>query len=77
MTRALANRLKPNGRLFIIDFISDDDLHKFFGTMHVGDDHRHIVAHKHGFTSEQIVDVLKSAGLKNPQFKVYIYFLFN
>ena len=87
----MAQRLKPNGRLFIIDFLNDDGLDNFFGKIH---DHQapasHTVVHKHGwlfdishthfsddvhclsigFSSEQMIDMLKAAGLQNPQVQV-------
>lgn len=69
MTRALANRLKPNGRLFIIDFITNESHQKFSQHMD-GDDFSHIVAHKFGFSSDEIINILKSTDLKNPQFDV-------
>ncbi len=47
VTRALAQRLKPNGRLFIIDFIDDEGVGKFFEHMHKHEA-SHTVAHKHG-----------------------------
>jgi len=43
ITQALANRLKPNGRLFIVDFLDDENLEKLFSERHDG-----VVAHKHG-----------------------------
>lgn len=78
--------MKPKGRLFIIDFINDENLDKFFGHLH---EHSasHTVVHKHGlffsiykifilfkyigFSSEQMFDMLKAADLQNPQVQVY------
>lgn len=50
ITRALVQRLKPNGRLFIIDFLNDDGLDNLFGKIH-GHQHpaSHTVVHKHGW----------------------------
>ena len=47
MTRALAQRLKPKGRLMIIDFVDDEGLETIFGQGH-SHSHAHIVAHKRG-----------------------------
>jgi hypothetical protein len=48
MTRALAQRLKPKGRLLIMDFLNDEGLHKFSGHGHE-DLRSDTVAHKHGY----------------------------
>ena len=49
ITRALVQRLKPNGRLFVIDFLTGDGIDNFFGKIH---EHQspasHTVVHKHG-----------------------------
>ncbi len=45
ITRALSQRLKPNGRLLVIDFIRDMDFDKL---AEQGDLFSHTVAHKHG-----------------------------
>ena len=45
ITRALAQRLKPKGRLIVLDFI-DDDGTKIFRKHHSA--HSHTVVHKHG-----------------------------
>ncbi len=56
MTLALAQRLKPQGRLFVIDLVAHENLEKFFDTLHGGESHAHIVPHKHGLlTLERIV----------------------
>ncbi|UJR22074.1 hypothetical protein I4U23_025140 [Adineta vaga] len=66
VTRALSKRLKPKGRLIIIDFIHDECLEKFFGRHH-DDKHPNTVAHKHGFTFDEIINMFKATDLQNPQ----------
>jgi SAM-dependent methyltransferase len=49
MTRVLVQRLKPKGRLLVIDFVDDAGLETLFGQGQGQEhSHGHIVAHKHG-----------------------------
>ncbi|CAF3682410.1 unnamed protein product [Rotaria sp. Silwood1] len=64
MTRVFAKHLKPKGRLMVIDFANAGNIEAFFEKLH---GHTHVVAHKHGFTHEQMIDMLKTADLQNPQ----------
>lgn len=51
MTKAFAQRLKPNGRLIIIDFADAGNIETFFEKMHEqrhAHGHGNIVPHKHG-----------------------------
>lgn len=47
VTRALVQRLQPNGRLVVLDFVDDEGVAALFGHGH-SHRHEHIVAHKHG-----------------------------
>ncbi len=47
ITRALAQHLKPNGRLFIIDFADNESVRKLFDDK-CKHDASHTVPHKHG-----------------------------
>ncbi|CAF2802022.1 unnamed protein product [Rotaria sp. Silwood2] len=64
MTRVFAKHLKPKGRLMVIDFANAGDIEAVFERLH---GHDHVVAHKHGFSSEQMIDMFKAADLQNPQ----------
>ncbi|CAF1052353.1 unnamed protein product [Rotaria sordida] len=64
VTRVFAQHLKPKGRLMIIDFANAGNIEAYFGHLH---GHSHVVPHKHGFSSEQMIDMLKAADLQNPQ----------
>ena len=47
MTRSLAQRLKPKGRLLVVDFVDDGGLAAVFRHRE-NSSHGDIVAHKHG-----------------------------
>ncbi|CAF1372042.1 unnamed protein product [Adineta steineri] len=66
ITRALSQRLKSKGRLMIIDFIDDNETNKVFQQLQ-HEAHSDIVAHRHGFSSEQMINMFKAADLQNPQ----------
>ncbi|CAF3686437.1 unnamed protein product [Adineta steineri] len=64
ITKALAQRLKPKGRLIVIDFADDEGTKTILDRKREGA-HIHTVAHKHGFSFEQMTDMFKSAGLQD------------
>jgi 2-polyprenyl-3-methyl-5-hydroxy-6-metoxy-1,4-benzoquinol methylase len=47
MTRALAQRLKPKGRLFVIDFLAGESM-EVLAHFRQESGHSHTVAHTHG-----------------------------
>ncbi|CAF3376568.1 unnamed protein product [Rotaria socialis] len=68
ITKAFAQRLKPNGRLIVIDFADAGNIETFFEKVHEHKhEHEHIVAHKHGFTYERMIEIFKAGNLQNPQ----------
>jgi len=64
VTRALVQRLQPNGRLIVLDFVDDEGVAALFGHGH-SHRHEHIVAHKHGFSMDHMTKLFQDSGLQN------------
>ncbi|KIJ63336.1 hypothetical protein HYDPIDRAFT_92644 [Hydnomerulius pinastri MD-312] len=65
VTKALVSYLKPGGALLIADLVKDQTSHEVFP-----DNVHHIVAHKGGFSEEDMRSNFEKAGLKNFTFKI-------
>lgn len=66
MTETLVTTyLNPGGSLLVSDIVHGESAHEIFP-----EDARHIVAHRGGFTEEEIRSTFENAGLKNITFEI-------
>ncbi|KAF8553776.1 S-adenosyl-L-methionine-dependent methyltransferase [Imleria badia] len=67
VTETLVSYLNPGGSLLVADLVHGESTHEVFP-----EDAHHIVAHKGGFTEEDIRSTFEKAGLKNITFEIVL-----
>ena len=65
VTKTLVTYLNPGGSLLVTDLVHGESTHEIFP-----EDVHHIVAHKGGFTEEDIRSTFEKAELKNITFEI-------
>ncbi|KAF8126592.1 S-adenosyl-L-methionine-dependent methyltransferase [Boletus edulis] len=72
VTDTLATYLNPGGSLLVVDILHEESTHEMFP-----EEYHHIVAHKGGFTEQEIRSTFEKAGLKDITFEIAAHLKFN